>query len=89
MLRWPAWEIDLLRAFLEREPHVEERTERLLAHLTAVTINANRDPNKSDPTQIQDLLPHLRAWAKPPPPGTELTADDMGLRSYLQSRARH
>ena len=89
VLRWPAWEVDLLRAFLEREPAPEERIERLIAHLTAITSNVNRDPNKSDATRVEDLLPHRRAWVKEPPPGEDLTSDDLGLRSYLQSRARH
>ena len=62
--RWPAWEIDLLDKFFEREPASIDRVEMGIARLTAMYVAAHQRSGGRLPA-ITDFLPHLKAWPFP------------------------
>jgi hypothetical protein len=72
----PAWDIDLMSAFLAVEPTPEERVERRVAEFMAMWASSK---GRSEST-AEDFLPHLKAWQ----PGADLPPDDLALMRTLR-----
>lgn len=54
---WPAWEVEVLEQFLAREPAPDQRIEVAIAQLSAIWVNANRDPRKQPiPVSLDQFL---------------------------------
>lgn len=60
---WPAWELDLVREYLARQPAPEERVEILLARLAAMyaTVHAKEG---APPAEPRAFLAYLDPWAE-------------------------
>lgn len=58
---WPAWEVRLIDAYLNKQPAAEDRMEFALATLCAMFFNANRGKEQAA-RRMKDYLPFLDPW---------------------------
>lgn len=61
---WPAWEVRLIDAYLNKQPAAEDRIEIALATLCAMFFNANSSKEKAS-RRVKDYLPFLDPWPLP------------------------
>jgi len=78
----PAWDLELMNAFLAVEPSPEERIERAIAEFVALWVSSKKSPG-SEPSSPEDFMPHRKAWD----PVIDLPADDLQLMQALRRRA--
>ncbi len=83
VLRWPAWELDLVETYLSRQPAPGERVEIAIARLSEMYANSHR--GRSDPEfGLRDFLPYLNPEWKPLPRFDSARYDDVD-RSILEA----
>lgn len=58
LLRWPAWELDLVEHYLAKQPAAEDRVEIAVARMTAIYANAHRGRADAE-FGVRDFLPYL------------------------------
>jgi hypothetical protein len=68
--QWPAWELDLIDQFLDKEPPVGDRIEYVLARMASMygTVHSS----KGTQVKYTEFLLHHNAW---PAPGMEDMSD--------------
>lgn len=59
---WPAAELELIQAYLEKRPAGEDRIERVIAQGQAIYINRHLKEGTT-PRTPADFLPYLDPWA--------------------------
>lgn len=81
MALWPAWEVDLIETYLDRQPPPEQSASELLAQLCAMYGNVHRAENVP-PHKAADFLPPADAFAPvlSPPPSQQYSDVD---KSFL------
>lgn len=78
----PAWDLELMNAFLSVEPSPEERIERGIAEFTALWVSSKKPPG-SEPSSPEDFMPYRKAWE----PVLDLPDEDLRLMQALRRRA--
>lgn len=79
----PAWDLELMNAFLAVEPSPVDRLERALANFMAMWSSSKKAPG-SEPCDPSDFMPHLKAWEQ----AADLPDEDLKLMQALRrSRA--
>lgn len=61
MAGWPAWELDLIDRFVQKEPSAFDRVEIAIARLTAMYAAYHR-PSGARVPKVSDYLPYMNAW---------------------------
>lgn len=77
---WPAWEVRLINAYLQKQPAPEERIEIVLAMLCQLYQNRTRG-KEEQPKKVKDYLPFLDPW--PQTGGTEYTEFELEIMREL------
>lgn len=90
VLAWPAWELDLVREYLARQPAPEERVEILLARLAAMyaTVHAKEGAPAAEPAAF---LAYLDPWPQgdaPAPRAGRYTEADLSFIKLFGTRTR-
>lgn len=79
----PAWDIELMAAFLAVEPAPEERTEHAIAQFIALWAHSKKDKN-AEFMQPHNYLQFRKVWDR----DAELDSVDLGLMDALHRRAQ-
>lgn len=75
---WPAWEVRLINAYLQKQPAPEERIEIVLAMLCQLYQNRTRG-KEEQPKRVKDYLPFIDPW----PDESEYTEGELEIMRAL------
>lgn len=82
VMAWPAAHVELLQAFMAKEPPAEERCEVMLAQLSALAFNRTRGKGESAMSAADFLMDD--PWVVKP----SLTPDEDRMRAVLRRAAK-
>ena len=63
VMEWPQWSVDLMQAFLSREPTAEERCEIGMAQHTAIYVGGKIAKGKPRP-KVTDFMMFRTVWER-------------------------